>query len=84
MTLTTIVLGNRYRDSVSGWEGVATARYEYMNGCVRIELAATDKDGAPKSYVFDQEQVIAVDAPPVERAPKVPSGGPRDNTPVQR
>lgn len=79
-----IKLGNRYRDSVSGWEGTATARYDYMNGCTRIELAAKDKDGAPVSYVFDIEQMVVVDAPPVQRSAPSPTGGPRDNQAVSR
>lgn len=53
-----IKLGKRYRDSVSGWEGVATARYEYLNGCVRIELGDHDKDGEPKAFVFDESQIV--------------------------
>lgn len=78
------MLGNRYRDAVSKWEGVATARYEYMNGCVRVELSGCDKDGKPDSFAFDVEQVEPVDAPPVERSNPKPTGGPRGNKPVPR
>ena len=78
-----VILGERYRDVVSGWEGVATARYEYMNGCVRIELGGADKDGKPESFVFDVQQLEAVAAPavPVKAAA---TGGPRSNRPVSR
>lgn len=79
-----IELGKQYRDTVSGWEGVATARYEYMNGCVRYELGGRDKDGKPESFVFDEQQIEAVEAPPVDRRPSRPTGGPRDATPVAR
>lgn len=78
-----LVLGKKYRDAVSGWEGVATAKYEFMNGCTRICLAAS-KDGEPKEYVFDIEQIQPVEAPPVERSRPSPTGGPRDTTPVER
>lgn len=30
-----IKLGNKVRDKVTGYEGVATARVEYLNGCVQ-------------------------------------------------
>lgn len=81
--MSAVVLGDRYRDRVSGWEGTATARYEYLNGCVRIELSAADKDGKPESFVFDVQQIEPVDEPPVVvKAGR--TGGPRDNRPVPR
>lgn len=79
-----LILGRKYRDVVSGWEGVATARYEYLNGCVRYEIAGADKDGKPESFIFDVEQLVAVDAPPVVTAPASPTGGPRSSKPVAR
>lgn len=83
-------LGDRVRDAVSGWEGIATARYEYLNGCVRWQIDGVDKDGKPEGFVFDdqQVQVVMADAlaPVVEYPdPAVSSvGGPRSNTPVAR
>lgn len=79
-----IELGTRCSDTVSGWSGVATARYEYMNGCVRYEVAAADKDGKPESFVFDEQQLVQVDEPAVERAAARPTGGDRSSTPVPR
>jgi hypothetical protein len=79
-----VTLGNRYKDSVTGFEGVATACYIYMNGCIRVELMALDKDGVPKAYVFDQEQMLEVKGAPVERKAATPTGGPRGTTPVKR
>lgn len=78
-----IKLGERYRDTVSGWEGIATARYEYMNGCVRIEISAKDKDGKPEGFVFDHQQIEAAkgDTVKVERRA---TGGPQTNTPAPR
>jgi hypothetical protein len=81
---TSIVLGRKYKDNVSGWVGVANAEYRYMNGCFRVELAASDKDGHPKSFVFDIEQVEIVPAPPVKKSRATPTGGPRDSSPVDR
>ena len=77
-------LGARYRDSISGWEGVLTACYVYMNGCVRCELADKDDKGLPKSFVFDKEQITLVVAKPVKTQRATPSGGPRDSAPMER
>lgn len=78
-----IELGKRYRDAISGWEGVATARYEYMNGCVRYELAAHDKDGKPEAFVFDEQQIVeCATSEPVEATAR--AGGPRGAAPVPR
>lgn len=78
-----VVLGRKYRDTVSGWEGTATARYQYMNGCIRIEIAGADKDGKPESFVFDVQQIEELDAPKIAVAPAA-TGGPRSNRPVDR
>lgn len=79
-----LVLGEKYRDVVSGWEGVLTARYDYMNGCTRVEISGADKDGKPESFVFDVQQVEHVAAEPLTLAEPRKTGGPRDNKPVPR
>lgn len=89
----TVELGSKVRDRVSGWEGTATARYEYLNGCERYEVSAHDKDGKPEGFVFDVQQ-LEVLAPPaaelVRRPEAVPAtpqrrtGGPRSSAPVAR
>jgi hypothetical protein len=81
-----IEVGARYRDTVSGWEGVATAVYFYMNGCVRVEISHRDKDGKPEGYVFDEQQVEAVASkkPAAKKPAKAAVGGPRDSAPVPR
>lgn len=56
-----VILGKRYRDDISGFEGVATAEYVYLNGCVRIQVTGESKDNkAPDELVFDIEQLSAV------------------------
>jgi hypothetical protein len=79
----TITLGTKVRDTVSGWEGTATARYEYMNGCVRYEISAHDKDGKPESFVFDEQQIEALPVEPL-KTKKRRTGGDRSNRPVAR
>ncbi len=82
---TEIVLGQRYRDVPSGWEGIATGVFFYVNGCTRVNLAGPDKVGQPKDFVFDEEQLVRGDDrgwtldPPTSR-----HGGPRSVVPPAR
>lgn len=79
-----VTMGEKYRDTVSGWEGTATAVIVYMNGCIRVETSGQDKDGKPIGYMFDQEQLVHVDAPPVERKAPALTGGDRGYDPPMR
>ena len=38
-----IQLGGRVKDKVSGFEGIAVARTEWLYGCIRIEVQAKVK-----------------------------------------
>ena len=40
-----IKLGDKVRDKVSGYEGIATSRTEYLNGCFQIEITPRIKKG---------------------------------------
>ena len=81
-----VTLGCTARDTVSGWEGIVTAEYRYMNGCIRYELSGRDKDGKPTGFVFDQQQVEAVvpDAHPVTPTTARRTGGSQSSKPVDR
>lgn len=63
-------LGNTYKDSISSFEGVATARSVYIYGCERVLLTPTklkpDGDFLPDCW-FDEAQLVSV------RAKKKPS-----------
>lgn len=66
-----VKLGKQYRDRVSGFEGIATARYEFLNKCVRIELTGrSEENKKPPAIVFDIDQLekagegITTDAKP--------------------
>jgi hypothetical protein len=86
---TEIVLGKRYRDTISGWEGTAVSRHEYLHGCLRYGIEDLNKDGEPVDYCFDAPRLV-----PVEEAPKpeekvevvsARTGGPHDRrTPPSR
>jgi len=79
-----VKLGKKYRDTISGFEGIATATYNYLNGCVRVELTGeylADKEKIP-CKVFDDEQVEEVKAPAKPNGRR--SGGPQSMDPVSR
>ena len=58
-----IKLGSRVQDIYTGFEGMAVAKTEWLNGCVRIGIQPTelDKDGKIQEEVwFDEQQVKVV------------------------
>ncbi|KKM88422.1 hypothetical protein LCGC14_1258970 [marine sediment metagenome] len=74
-----IKLGQFVRDKITGNEGTAVARTEWMNGCVRINIQPLgSKDGCPfETFVVDEPQLEVVQA---KAAPKAePKHGPRDD-----
>lgn len=57
-------LGSRVRDTISGFEGIATGRTVYLNGCVSvlIEGPMVGKD-RPEQWIDEQRlEVIEQDA----------------------
>ena len=82
-----VQLGQKVRDTVSGFEGIVVSVTRYLNECVRVGVQpATDKDGKlPVAEFFDIEQVELVDQGVRKEAPKVlaRTGGPHQ-PPQQR
>ena len=76
-----IRLGQKVRDEITGFAGVAVGRFVYLYGCVRVEVqpAALDKDGKRReSLIFDEGQLQVVDAAGVSPPPlETSTGGPR-------
>lgn len=57
-----IKLGNKVEDIVSGFTGIATAKVEYLNGCIQYCVAAKSLEGKPGENVyFDVQQLKVVD-----------------------
>lgn len=57
----TIKLKSRVRDTLTGFEGFATARCEYMNGCIQYEIVPAElKDGRPQKAIWLDEQQLQV------------------------
>lgn len=83
-----INLGDKVRDTVSGWEGIATGRYEYLNGCRRWQVDGVDKEGKPEGFVFDEQQLEVSETQavvPKDHSPREQlTGGPRGNRPLPR
>ncbi len=59
-----VKLGSKVRDVVNGYEGIATARCEYLNGCVAIviegPLAKNDNGIVQRDDMWVDEQRVEV------------------------
>jgi hypothetical protein len=57
-----IKLGDVAADTISGFEGVVVSKTEWLNGCVRLQLAPRKlHEGKPiEGHVFDIEQLVLV------------------------
>lgn len=65
-----IKLGQKVKDIVSGFEGIATARATALNGCIQyaIKPMYLNKDGkVPNAETIDQQQLEIVDEKPIAR-----------------
>ena len=72
-----VKLGQKVRDTISGNEGTAIGRTEWIHGCVRIVIQPEGtKDGVPfDTFVIDEPQLVVVDK---KAAPEAePRHGPR-------
>lgn len=61
----TIKLGDKAKDRISGFTGIVTGEFKYLNGCVRLQLEPDklDKDGKViEGRIFDIEQIVLVQA----------------------
>jgi len=56
-----IKLGEKYKDKISGFEGVATARTVFLFGCVRVclESKKLKDDGTPQECWFDEQRLTS-------------------------
>jgi hypothetical protein len=57
-----IVLGEKYRDTVSGYEGTATAVYFFLHACERVLLEQWNSANAElKELSFDAPRLVHVE-----------------------
>ena len=59
-----IKLGQKVRDTITGIEGIATSKTEYLNGCVQYELTRRIKKG--EVLTAESIQGINVDSQQLE------------------
>jgi hypothetical protein len=71
-----IKLNKKYTDTVTGFTGTATARYEYATGCVRYLLEGADSKGDPTDFVVDEERLVRAEDG-IKPETTGASGGPR-------
>lgn len=56
-----VVLGDKYRDSQTGFEGIATAIYFFQYGCERVQLEQFDKKASDiRAITFDAPRLVNV------------------------
>lgn len=75
-------LEDKVKDSITGFEGIVTARTEFKNGCIRYGIQCQKlKDGKPlEPEHFDEEDIELVKSKPAPKKEKRP-GGPMPVTP---
>ena len=72
-----INLGDRVKDKVTGFVGIAIGRTEWLNGCTRITVQPEKLIGGKivDTSCFDEPQLVVVKAKQVDVGPK-DTGGP--------
>jgi len=81
-----IVLGLEYRDTVSGFTGIAIGKTIWLNGCMRVGLAPkTKKDGTlHETQWFDAPQIEPTGKKmKIKRSTKPNDGGPLSSIPIR-
>ena len=83
-----IELGKKARDTISGFEGIVTARHEYLYGCKRVSVTPQKlQEGKPIACEwFDEGQLeIVEETAPDDSKPAEPredlKGGPQGSQP---
>lgn len=68
-------LGDKVKDEVTGFSGVATARAIYWNGCISILVCSSKlgSDGKEVEEWFDEQRV--------DKKSKAEAGGPQSRPP---
>jgi hypothetical protein len=58
-----VQLGSKVKDSVTGLEGTATARAEYLHGSPSVRIEGRNTDGKPFDEWVPEPRVAVVEAP---------------------
>lgn len=82
-----IKLGQKVKDKITGFTGIAVAKAEYLTGCTQIGISPPmGKDGKlGESMYFDWTRLEVLDSKPIEiisdQTPKKDIGGPNRDAP---
>lgn len=86
-----VELGDRVRDTVTGFEGIASGISYFLTGCARVGVTPTDLDDGKLRAVewFDDLQLVVIQRAAwqlptsAEREPQRKTGGPRIDPPAR-
>ena len=87
MTIFKFELGAQVKDRISGYEGIITGRYQYLNGCVQYGVRAQGlHDGKPiASQAFDEQRLElmgeGIPGPSAEAEEQRPGGPGKSRSP---
>lgn len=71
-----IKLGDKVKDSITGFEGIVIARIEYLNGCIQFGVKARVKDATLKEAEYiDKDQLTRL-GPGLNKADNAASQNP--------
>jgi len=73
-------LGDKVKDEITGFGGIATARSEYLNGCIYFLVEGKMDKGQKREHWFDEgriKTVVSRQHKPI--LPEGRSGGPSEN-----
>ena len=75
-------LGQKIRCKVTGFEGIATAKCEYLNGCIQfaVKPKMTEDGKMPDAIYIDVEQLEVVNEKPI-KTKRTNTGGDKMDTP---
>jgi len=71
-----IKLGDKVRDKITGFVGIATARTEFMNGCIQyVVQGKSHKNQMPDGIGIDEQSLELVNPPKPIKIKKERTGG---------
>jgi len=75
---TSVPLGSKVRETITGFEGIVTARTEWLWGCARVAVQPPAlHEGKPvEAQWFDESQVVVIAHDAAQRQPVATTGGP--------
>jgi hypothetical protein len=76
-----IKLGDKVRDKITGLEGIATGRFEWLYGCIRFAVQPSilheGKPVEPSTFDQDQLEIVAEKVPALAAPAGARPGGPK-------